>query len=329
MKSVDPFEHLVKPVFYFIGVSTSRSKIMGLFPRWLEILGLPETEIRGIDVAVRGPAEKFRYIVEHMRDESMALGGLVTTHKIDILEKAGDLLQCLDMYAELFGEISVLSKRSGKLCGHAKDPISVGHALEAFLPKSHWRENPGAQAFIMGAGGSGLALSAYLMKDGHGGKVPVRIIMSNRRLEPLEHAKRVHEALRSKAVSRFNARNGGPEVEYVQAGTGRANDDILRGLPPGSLAVNATGMGKDTPGSPLSDRAVFPERGNVWDFNYRGSLEFLRQAESQKAARRLYIEDGWVYFIHGWLQAIGEVFGTPTGPKEYGKLAGVAAAMKS
>jgi len=71
----------------------------------------------------------------------MALAVLVTTHKIDILEKAGDLLQCLDTYAKLFGEISVLSKRSGKLCGHAKDPISVGLALEAFLPKCHWRDN--------------------------------------------------------------------------------------------------------------------------------------------------------------------------------------------
>jgi hypothetical protein len=74
---------------------------------------------------------------------------------------------------------------------------------------------------------------------------------------------------------------------------------------------------------------VFPERGNVWDFNYRGSLEFLSQAERQKPARGLFIEDGWVYFIHGWLQAIGEVFGVPTGPKEYGKLAGVAAAYRA
>jgi shikimate 5-dehydrogenase len=293
---------------------------MGLFPRWMEVLGLPETEIRGIDVEVRGPAEKFRSIVEHMRDERMALGGLVTTHKIDILEKAGDLLTCLDIYAKLFGEISVLSKRSGNLCGHAKDPISAGLALEAFLPKGHWRDNPRAQAFIMGAGGSGLALSAYLLREEHGGNRPARILLSNRRPEPLDHARRVHDALRE------NSRGRDAEVEYVQVGEGGTNDHILESLPPGSLVVNATGMGKDRPGSPLSDAAVFPVKGNVWDFNYRGSLEFLRQAERQKAARGLCIEDGWVYFIHGWLQAIGEVFGVPTGPKEYGKLAGVAAA---
>ena len=36
-------------------------------------------------------------------------------------------------------------------------------------------------------------------------------------------------------------------------------------LPPASLVVNATGAGKDTPGSPLSADAVFPERALVWD----------------------------------------------------------------
>jgi shikimate dehydrogenase len=316
---VEPFERPVKPTFYFIGVSTARSKVMSLFPRWMEVLGLPETEIRGIDVEVRGPAEKFRSIIEHIGGEEKAVGGLVTTHKIDILEKAGDLLTCLDMYAKLFGEISVLSKRSGKLCGHAKDPVSAGLALEAFLPKWYWRHNPGSQVFIMGAGGSGLALSAYLLREEHGDNLPERIVLSNRRPEPLDHARRVHDALRSKAALGSKARSAVAKVEYVRVGTGVTNDDILGSLPPGSLVVNATGMGKDRPGSPLSDEAVFPAGGNVWDFNYR-------QAELQKASRGLFIEDGWVYFVHGWLQAIGEVFGVPTGPKEYGKLAGVAAA---
>jgi shikimate dehydrogenase len=316
---VENFERLEKPTFYFIGVSTARSKIMDLFPRWVEVLGLPETEIRGVDIEMRGPAEKYRSILEHIGREDKAVGGLVTTHKIDIFKNAGDFLLCVDTYAELFGEISVLSKRSGRLCGHAKDPISAGLALEAFLPKGHWRDNPGARAFIMGAGGSGLALSAYLLREEHGDNLPERIILSNRRPEPLEHARRVHDALRGHAAG------GRGKVEYVQVVAGGTNDGILESLPPGSLVVNATGMGKDRPGSPLSDGAVFPERGNVWDFNYRGSLEFLLQAERQKAARVLFIEDGWVYFIHGWLQAIGEVFGVPTGPKEYGKLAGVAA----
>ena len=67
-------------------------------------------------------------------------------------------------------------------------------------------------------------------------------------------------------------------------------------------------MGKDRPGSPISDAGVFPSQAVVWEFNYRGPLEFLQQARRQQASRRLRIEDGWRYFIHGWTQVIADVF---------------------
>ena len=86
------------------------------------------------------------------------------------------------------------------------------------------------------------------------------------------------------------------------------NDKIVESLPAGSLVVNATGLGKDRPGSPLTDACQFPENGIVWELNYRGSLEFLHQAEDQRAGKNLTIEDGWTYFIHGWTQVIAEVF---------------------
>ena len=63
-------------------------------------------------------------------------------------------------------------------------------------------------------------------------------------------------------------------------------------------------MGKDRPGSPLTDDCKFPMHGIVWEFNYRGTLEFMHQAEAQQEARDLKIEDGWTYFIHGWTQVI-------------------------
>jgi shikimate 5-dehydrogenase len=79
-------------------------------------------------------------------------------------------------------------------------------------------------------------------------------------------------------------------------------------LPPGSLVVNATGLGKDAPGSPLTHEAIFPEAGYAWDFNSRGDLHFLAQARAQQAGRRLHVEDGWTYFIHGWAQALAAIF---------------------
>jgi shikimate 5-dehydrogenase len=66
------------------------------------------------------------------------------------------------------------------------------------------------------------------------------------------------------------------------------------------LVVNATGMGKDSPGSPLEGAAVFPRGGIAWELNYRGELGFLREAEAQRADRELTVADGWGYFIRGW-----------------------------
>jgi len=83
---------------------------------------------------------------------------------------------------------------------------------------------------------------------------------------------------------------------------------VLAGLKPGSLVINATGLGKDAPGSPLTYDGVFPDGGIVWELNYRGDLVFLDQAQAQRQAKRLQIEDGWSYFIHGWTQVIAEVF---------------------
>jgi shikimate dehydrogenase len=84
---------------------------------------------------------------------------------------------------------------------------------------------------------------------------------------------------------------------------------LMAALPPGSMVINATGMGKDRPGSPVTDAGLFPEGGLAWELNYRGELGFLHQAERQAKGRRLRVEDGWVYFVYGWSEAIAEVFG--------------------
>jgi shikimate dehydrogenase len=296
-------ESLKEPTFYFVGVTTSGSLSMQLFPKWLEAAGWPRTTIRGYDVEVRGPREKYREIVRHIREEQNALGGLVTTHKIDILKAAGDLFDFLDPYARIFEEISSISKRDGKVRGHAKDPITAGRALESFLPPGYWRDHPEAQAFIIGAGGSGIALSAYMMREQQADNVPSRIQISNRSEGGLEHCREVHHQV---GVT--------TQVEYLRVGGELSNDDIVNRLPPGSLVANATGMGKDVPGSPLSDRAVFPKNGYAWEFNYRGSLEFLHQAENQAVSRGLAVEDGVTYFVYGWALVMEEVFGGHLSP---------------
>lgn len=289
---------LHEQTFYFVGVSTSASSSVELFPLWLKNLGLPETDFRGYDIEVHGPKEKYREIVRHIKEDPLALGGLVTTHKIDVVKAAGDLFDYFDRYASAFGEISCISKRDGSLRGHAKDPITSGRALENFLPDGYWAEHPHAQVFIMGAGGSGVALSAYLMREENGANIPSRIVISNRSRKGLDHCIQVHERIGKTT-----------RMDYVQVGVDGSNDQVLANLPQGSLVVNATGMGKDRPGSPIADGTPFPENGYAWEFNYRGSLEFLRQAERQAVKRGLHVEDGLTYFVYGWALVIGEVFG--------------------
>lgn len=66
----------------------------------------------------------------------------------------------------------------------------------------------------------------------------------------------------------------------------------------------------------------------MWEFNYRGTLEFLHQAERQEAVRELRIEDGWRYFVHGWSQVLGDVFDMPMPRETVDRLAAAAAAAR-
>ena len=102
----------------------------------------------------------------------------------------------------------------------------------------------------------------------------------------------------------------------------------LAALPPRSLVVNATGMGKDRPGSPLPPTARFPERAVVWELNYRGPLEFLAQARGQEEERELTVVDGWRYFIHGWSQVVAEVFDLEMKPALVARLAEAAESVR-
>jgi shikimate 5-dehydrogenase len=282
---------------YFIGVSTGRSSVRSVFPRWAAALGLADATLVGIDLPVHADPSHYRQVTDFIADDPLSLGALITTHKIDLYAAASDRFDVVDPLAELMGEVSCLSKRDGALIAHAKDPISSGHALDAFLPPGYWRDRPAAAACLIGAGGSAIAISWYLSRPERGTDRPGQLVITNRSRARLEHVQSVHERLATEVP-----------IRYELAPSRADNDAIVRDLAAGSLEVNATGLGKDAPGSPISPGARFPERGIAWDLNYRGELVFLDQARSAVAAQRLQVEDGWIYFVHGWIQAIAEVF---------------------
>ncbi len=302
---------------YFVGVTTGQSSIMKVFPRWAKVLGI-DAVIKGIDIDIHAPVEDYRQAVEFIKSDPLSLGALVTTHKLDLLAAARDLFDALDPYAELLGEISSISKRGTTLWGHAKDPISSGKSLQAFVPPNWWLDHPEAHVLLLGAGGSSLATTIDLMNVNiHGKNRPSKIIVTNRSRPRLEHMRGIHEKL-----------NSGVPVEYRFCPTFADNDAVLAEMPDASLVVNATGLGKDVPGSPLTDDAVFPRNGLCWEFNYRGDLKFLHQSLAQKSSRDLLVEDGWIYFIHGWSQVIAEVFHLDLTPKLVEELSEVASDLR-
>jgi shikimate 5-dehydrogenase len=288
----------IQPTLYFIGVSTANSAIMKIFPRWAEYLGIPEAQIRGIDFPIHSKPASYREAIEFIKTDPLSQGALVTTHKIDLFTACQDLFDEIDRHALLMGETSCLSKKEGKFLCHAKDPISSGLALDGFLPSDHWNKS-GAEAFIIGAGGAAIAITWHLMRGQTQEEAnrPSRVVVSDPEPSRLTEIRHVHEQFQSVVP-----------VEYIQVSGPRNNDSVVNQLKPGSLVVNATGLGKDEPGSPLTDAALFPANGIVWELNYRGDLIFVRQAQVQKVKCRLQIEDGWTYFIHGWTRAIAEVF---------------------
>ncbi len=289
-----------KPTLYFIGVTTSKSSIMKVFPRWAkEVLGLGDVEIKGIDLPLHAPAQMYRETVEFIKNDLHSEGALVTTHKLDLYNACKGMFEYVDPFTLMLGEISSISKKDGKLCGHAKDPISSGLALECFIPENHWKDT-GADVLLFGAGGSSLAMSMYLTQEKWEKNIPKRIIIANRSIPRLEEA--------AKKLAPFACRT---KFEFIHSPEPTDNDRLLASIKPCSLIVNATGLGKDAPGSPITDAAIFPRNSFVWEINYRGELDFMHQAERRKDSDGLFIEDGWIYFIFGWTQVIAEVFHIP------------------
>lgn len=298
---------------YFIGVTTARSSIMKAFPKWASYLKLGECQIKGIDFPLHDKLVNYREAVRFIKEDPLSLGALVTTHKIDLLAACKDVFNELDPYAQQMDEVSCISKRDGKLIGHAKDPISSSLALESFLRQNYWAET-GAELFMMGAGGATIALTSYLVQQ-HGHNRPAKIYVSNLTTPRLREIERIHRDIKSSVP-----------VEYVRTPPPSDNDAIINKLVPYSVVVNATGLGKDTPGSPITDAARFPEYSIAWDINYRGNLVFLDQARIQQEERQLQLEDGWVYFLHGWTRVIAEVFHTdiPTEGPVFNELSHIA-----
>ncbi|MBI4907904.1 MAG: shikimate dehydrogenase [Acidobacteria bacterium] len=278
----------------FFGVTTAQSSMMQVFPAWMAELGQPEVQLQGVDLPIRAEPAVYRRAVEEILRDATVIGALITTHKVDVFHAARDLFAHLDSYAQRGREISSISRNNVGLVGHAKDPISCGRSLHDFLGEGYFANND-AEVLCLGAGGAASAIVMYFQDRERAGDRPRRIHLVDR------------------VPMRTEMPAGAVETVFHLQTRAEENDALMATLPPRSIVVNATGMGKDLDGTPVTDAGMFPEHGIVWELNYRGERQFLQQALAQQEARRLQVHDGWTCFLYGWTEVISEVIHTPIG----------------
>jgi shikimate 5-dehydrogenase len=280
---------------YFLGVSTGASSIQRIFPAWTRLAGVPDAVLTGLDIALGAPPHAYHDAAGRMKDDPDCRGALVTTHKVSLYRHAGDLFDGFDDDARLLGEVSCVVCRGGRLHGQAIDTLTGELSLRALLRGKQFT----GEALIMGAGGAGLALAMVLRRHHRPARVILTDISSNR----------LHEIA------------GLADAERVAVKAPSDHDRLIAALAPGCLILNATGLGKDRPGSPVTAGVQFPPGAIAWDLNYRGDLTLLDHA--RKAGVRAV--DGWEYFLHGWSQIMGRVLGFEVTPELLGDMRTVAA----
>jgi shikimate dehydrogenase len=306
----------VAPTFYFIGVTTTKSSIMKVFPLWMKILGHEEVVMEGVDCKIHDAPQVYRRAVAQIKYDPLSLGSLVTTHKIDLLSAARDMFDYLDPYAKITGEVSCISKLDGRLEGHAKDPITSGASLDAIIEPGYFAKTHG-HVLCFVAGGSGVATLLHLINKTNKSDRPEKFTFVNRSQGRLDHAREMVSTLKTDI-----------EIEYICNSDPLVNDMIMEKLPPYSIIINATGMGKDTPGSPITWQGQFPLHSIAWEFNYRGELDYMRQSLAQVESRHVKVEDGWLYFVHGWTQVVAQVLHFELTPDLFDELNQAAASVR-
>ena len=211
----------------FIGASTAGSRSFELFPRWSALLGIDAT-LEGHDVPLGAAPEAFRAAVEQIADGPGGRGrardraqGRHLPARPSALRRArperpavsGGLVHL---------EAGHCSRRPRQRPDHRRPDVERAPASDP------WTD--GGQALCLGAGGAGTAIAVCLVG---GERPPESLVVTDTDAGRLEMLRAVLDELGPR---------GDVRLEHAEE-----NDALLERLPPGSLVVNATGLGKDAP----------------------------------------------------------------------------------
>ena len=221
---------------------------MRVFPLWAEHLGLGDVAMSGHDLPIHAEPERYRELVARAEGRPARR----RRPRDDAQDRPlRGVPRPLRLRRPVRGAAAARPRRSrsadGAFRAHAKDPISSGRSLDEFVPQGYWR------------------------RDGRRGAA-----LRRRRLEPRDHAPPAAGAPaattgRRGSSSSTAARGGSSRCAPCTSGSARTsrsststtptrveNDRLLAASHAGSLVVNGTGMGKDSPGSPITDARRVP-----------------------------------------------------------------------
>jgi shikimate dehydrogenase len=270
----------------FVGVTTGSSLVHRAMPTWQPLLG-STCGLRGVDIDLGADDDSYAGLLDDLIGDDSAAGAVVTSHKVRVFQACNARFAYLDPLAVACEEINAIRRTTDGLYGWARDPVSVGRVVDRIWPDAE------GQVVCLGAGGTALALARHLSTT----RAAVRFVCADPNRAAVERL--VRQAPRQGPISVTGHVGDGPW------------DDLIGAAPPGSLIVNATGMGKDRPGSPITSRSRFPSHAVIWELNYRGELEFLHQSRLQARSSQLQVHDGWQLFCHGWAAALVAVLDLP------------------
>ncbi|WP_189765881.1 hypothetical protein [Streptomyces xanthochromogenes] len=195
-------------------------------------------------------------------------------------------------------EAGTLRVDTDGLHASAHDVAAGGDIVQELLADSRW-ETGARHAVVLGAGGAGLAL-ACVLTEASGVRQVILTEQSSARRREVRH---ILEA-------------AGLDGGRVALAPATQNDSLVAEAPPGTLLVNATGLGKDTPGSPLADTTPLPARSLFWELNYRGQRPLLARAQATTGSTGGRAVDGWDFFVRSWFEALKTILETNWGRDE-------------
>jgi shikimate 5-dehydrogenase len=288
------------PLILFIGIDTSGSLVHPVFDRWADVLGRPWT-LRGVDLRADSPPEAYFRLIEVMRDNPAVHGAVVTAHKLRLYRACESALTRRDRLVDLTHEINTLTTVDGAVTGDARDAVSLTHVLPTVLRRGTGGRFDDLNVLCLGAGGAATALLLALHLDTTTGR-PRGDLSAHTTFTDIDPD--ALDALRGVAQ---RAGIDPARLAYVHVRDRTDNDALVASRRRPTLMINATGLGKDTPGSPITGDAPMRPDMVAWDFNYRGDLTFLQQARAAGAVA----VDGWDYFVAGWAGGLTAIAGIP------------------